>query len=110
MRSSVDVSSSCRFRKFWLALRSGYASATANRLFERAGQHVLGLRLLGRAPRALMALARALRDGLERAPLVGGVALHRLDQVRDEVVAALELHVDLRPRVVDPVAPLTRPL
>ena len=40
---------------------------------------------------------------LEGARLVGGVALHRLDEVRDEVVPALELHVDLRPRVVDPV-------
>ena len=40
-------------------------------------------------------------DRFERAPLVRGVALDRLDQVGDEVVAALELHVDLRPGVVD---------
>jgi len=34
---------------------------------------------------------------------VGGVALDRLHQVRDQVVAPLELDVDLRPGVVDPV-------
>ena len=33
----------------------------------------------------------------EGLPLVGGVPLDGLDEVRDEVVPALELHVDLRP-------------
>ena len=37
--------------------------------------------------------------------LVGGVALHGLDQVGDEVEPALQLHVDLRPGVLDLVAP-----
>jgi hypothetical protein len=37
---------------------------------------------------------------------VGGVALHGLDQVRDEVVAPLQLHVDLRPRALDLVPQL----
>jgi hypothetical protein len=37
---------------------------------------------------------------------VGGVALHRLDQVRDEVVPPLELHVDAAPGLVDLVARL----
>ena len=46
---------------------------------------------------------RACDDRFERRLLVGGVALDRLDQVRDQVVPALELHADLRPRVVDPV-------
>jgi hypothetical protein len=32
------------------------------------------------------------------------VALHGLDQVRDEIVAALELHVDAAPGLVDLVA------
>ena len=44
------------------------------------------------------------RHGLERLALVGGVALDGLDEVRDQVVAAPELHVDLRPRVLGPVA------
>jgi hypothetical protein len=43
-------------------------------------------------------------DRLERLALVRGVALHRLDQVRDQVIAALQLDVDLRPRVLDAVA------
>src|SRR4051812_7399805 len=66
---------------------------------QRAAQHVLGLGLL---------LWRAGRHGrvagcdhrLEGLALVGGVALDGLDQVRDEVVAPLELHVDLRPGVL----------
>ena len=55
---------------------------------------------------AAMADVAGLDDGLEGLPLVGGVALHRLDQVGDEVVAALELHVDLGPGVLDPVPQL----
>ena len=41
-----------------------------------------------------------LDDGLERFALVLDVALDGLDQVRDEVVAARELHVDLREGVL----------
>ena len=52
--------------------------------------------------RALRVRAR-LGDGLERAALVLGVAPHRLDEVRDQVPAPLQLHLDLRPRVVDAV-------
>ena len=105
MRSSVEVSSSCKRRKFWFALRSGYASASAKSWRQRAGEHVLGLGLLLRP--GLLRL-RSPRCGPRPPPracwrLVRGVALHRLDQVRDEVVPALELHVDLRPRGVDPV-------
>src|SRR5258706_39645 len=39
-------------------------------------------------------------DALERALLVLRVALDRLHEVGDQVVAALELHVDLGPRVL----------
>ena len=42
-----------------------------------------------------------LGDLLEGLPLMGGVALHGLHEVRDEVAAALELHLDLRPGLVD---------
>ena len=52
--------------------------------------------------RLLRAGAR-LGHGLERPALVRRVALHRLDEVRDEVPAPLELHLDLRPGVVDAV-------
>ena len=46
-----------------------------------------------------------LDHGVERLALVGGVALDGLDEVGDEVEAALELDVDLRPGVLDLVAP-----
>jgi hypothetical protein len=36
-----------------------------------------------------------LDDGIERALLVRGVALDGLDQVRDQVVALLELNIDV---------------
>src|SRR5213082_2476692 len=55
------------------------------------------------ALRSGYASARA-HDRVERAALVGGVALHRLDQVRDQVRAALELHVDVRPRLLGSLA------
>ena len=45
-----------------------------------------------------------LGDGLERLALVLDVALGGLDQVRNQVVAALELHVNLRVGVLEAVA------
>ena len=66
---------------------------------ERRGEHVLGLRLLLHALRLLCRRPR-LRDLVERPALVGGVALDRLHEVRDQVVAAPELDVDLRPGVL----------
>src|SRR3972149_6205483 len=50
------------------------------------------------------------RDLLEQLALVGGVAADGLHQVRDQVVAAAELDVDLRPAVVDPVAERDEPV
>ena len=47
-----------------------------------------------------------LRPAFERARLVRGIALDRLDEVRDEVETALQLHVDLRPGVIHHVAEL----
>ena len=43
---------------------------------------------------------RALIDRFQRFPLVLDVALGHLDQVRDQVVAPLQLHVDLREGVL----------
>ena len=45
-------------------------------------------------------------DGCEGLRLVGGISPHGRDEVRDKIVAAPELHVDLRPGVVHPVAQL----
>src|SRR5437899_271579 len=44
------------------------------------------------------------RDRLENLALVLGVAFRHLDEVRDEVVAPLQLYLDLRPRAVDRLA------
>src|SRR4029077_9752335 len=48
--------------------------------------------------------AACLHHRVERLALVLQVALDRLDQVRDQVVAAPELDVDLRERVLEAVA------
>jgi hypothetical protein len=56
----------------------------------------------GRAPWP----AARLDDVLERAALVRGVALDRLDEVADEVVPAGELDVDLAPGLLHQVAQL----
>jgi len=71
-------------------------------LAERAGQHVLRCRLLGRALGSDRGVPR-LHHRLQRAALVGGVSLYRLDQVGDQVVAQLELHIDVGERLADPL-------
>ncbi len=69
---------------------------------ERRAEDPFRGRGLGGPLRPLGVRAR-LGHGLERAALVLRVAAHRLDEVRDQVPAPLELHLDLRPRVVDAV-------
>src|ERR1043165_3491691 len=89
-------------------------------LAEHAGQRALGLAQLlhrrwiaGRGGRseggALCGIAR-LDHRLERLALVLNVALRRLDQVRNQVVAALELHVDLREGVLEAVPERDQPV
>ena len=51
-------------------------------------------------PSAAIASVRASVDGLERGPLVRRVALHRFHQHGDQVVAAAQGDVDLRPAVL----------
>ena len=67
---------------------------------ERGAEDALGLGGLARCLRLLRTRTR-LRHGLEGLALVRRVALHGLDEVRDQVPAPLELHLDLRPCVVD---------
>ena len=43
-------------------------------------------------------------DLLKRARLMRGVAFHRFDQIGNKVATSLQLHVDLRPGVVDHIA------
>ena len=80
-------------------------SACAELLHRR---RVARRRSRGRGAR-LRGIAR-LDHRLERLALVLDVALHRLDQVRNQVVAALELHVDLRERVLEAVAQRDQPV
>ena len=54
--------------------------------------------------RRLLERSARLRHLLEDAALVRRIAAHRLDEVRDEVAAALELDVDVRPAGVRLVA------
>ena len=70
---------------------------------ERAGELVFGGGDLRRSLRRHRRIAR-LDDVVERAALVAGVALHGLDQVRDQIVALLELHVDVGKGLTDALA------
>jgi len=45
-------------------------------------------------------IGASLGDGLERLALVRHVTLHRLHEVRNEIGAALELHIDSRPSLL----------
>src|SRR5262245_3373500 len=68
----------------------------AGRLGLGLGARLGGLRRHGRAAGA--------HHLVERSALVRGVAPHRLDQVGHQIGAALELHVDVRPRFLGPLA------
>src|SRR6201999_4205865 len=70
---------------------------------KRAGKLVLGGRDLRGSLRRDRGGAR-LDDVVERAALMRRIALHRLDQVRNQIVALLELHVDIGKRLVDALA------
>ncbi len=63
---------------------------------QRLGQQVLRLRLFHRPLRGDR-LGAQLGDALQHLPLVAHVASHRLDQVGNQVIAALELSVDVSP-------------
>jgi hypothetical protein len=73
-------------------------------------QHVLALGLLRRGLAGRHGTSSGLDDILERAALVGCVALDRLDEVADEVVPAGELDVDLAPASCTRLRSLMRPL
>ena len=52
----------------------------------------------------LLRLGAQANDALQRVALVCGIAAHRLDQVRDQLVAAVQLDIDLTPRFLNEVA------
>ena len=69
---------------------------------ERAGQHAFSAAAFcRRCPAPLIAALRAWITASSVPLLVRGVALHGLDQVRDQVVALLQLHVDVGEGLVD---------
>ena len=76
---------------------------------ERAAQLVLGGGDLRRSLRRHRRVA-GLDHVVERAALVAGVALHGLDQVRDQIVALLELHVDVGKGLADALAERDQPV
>ena len=79
-----------------LAFRSGIRLGDGEQATECLAQDSFGGGRLGRPLRSRCGGTR-LRHGLEGAALVRCVALDRLDEVRDQVAAPLELHLDLGP-------------
>src|SRR2546426_1159817 len=79
------------------ALLSGGAEANLGHF--TLGGHASGFALGGGALRGHGAVARV-DDSLERALLVSGIALDRFHHVGDQVVAALELHINVGPGVI----------
>ena len=106
-RCSASSAWSCW--KFSLARSSGYASATAKSR-PIAAVSAFSACAWSATPSASWARVRAAVTSSNVATLVRGVALHGLDEVRDQVVAAAELHVDLRPRVLGAVAQPDEPV
>jgi len=98
---------------FWLALIR-VVLGEREQASERAGKALLGLHkpfhgfgiagILGGLLLGLLGLVAGLDDRLEGLTLMPQVALGRFHQVGDQVVAALELHVDLGEGVLEPVA------
>ncbi len=99
MSVSRDSSERCRSWKFWLALRSGYDFGEREQRAQRRSQRVLGLPRRGRPadPHRSHRTAARLDHLLERLPLVLRVALDGFDQIADQIMASLELHLDVGP-------------
>ena len=93
---SRSDSSDLELLEVLVGLEVGIGFAQRKQLPERPGQRILGRRLRGDACRLRRHRGIARLDhGFERAALVAGIALHRLDQIGDEVVALLHLYVDV---------------
>src|SRR6185312_8800661 len=72
------------------------------KLPQRSAEHVFRRDLLLDARRGDSHIAR-LDDRLQRPALVRGVSLYRLHQIGDQVVALLELHIDVGEGLVGPL-------
>ena len=84
-------------------LELGVVLCNGEQLPEGGHERTLGGRLCGRGPGRAGRERPRPRDLLEHLALVRRVALHGLDQVRDQVVPAPQLGVDVRPRIADEV-------
>lgn len=90
-------------RKVGVRLKIGVSLGHSEELAQGAGQHVVGFHLgFGRGG-AHGGVARVDHGG-KRVLLVFSVALDGLDQVGDQVVAALQLRVDVLPGVINAIA------
>ena len=86
-------------------LEVGVGLRDGKQVLQRTGEEAVGLHLaFGR--RRVHDGGASLGNLLERAAFVGSIAFDGLDEVRDEVETALQLHVDLRPGVIHHVAEL----
>jgi len=81
-------------------LQIGIGFGDGHQSREGAAQFAFGFYFVGRDGDA-GGFGAGVDDGLQGSFLVGGVAFDRVDEVRNEVVAALELHVNLRPGIFD---------
>src|SRR5262245_7618894 len=86
-------------RKAFNGAKLGIRLGQREETLERAGEHVFRLRFVDRAGCRHCAIA-SVNDRFERSFFVPSIALDRFDEVGDQVVAALELHVDVGPGVV----------
>ena len=90
-------------RKVGVRLKIGVSLGHGEELAQRTGQHVVRFHLGLGCGGTHGGVARVDHGG-KRVLLVFGVALDGLDQVRDQVVAALQLRVDVLPGVINAIA------
>ena len=94
---------SLELHKVGVRLKVGVGLGHGKELAQCTGQHVVGFHFGLGGGGAYGGVARVDHGG-ERVLLVLGVALDGLDQVGDQVVAALQLRVDVLPGVIDTIA------
>ena len=110
MRSSVLTSSLLQCEKALARLEVGIVLGDRHQLRDAVAERLLARRLRVRRTVLGHRLGAQRRDGVEHLAFVGGVTLHRAHEVRDQVVAALELGVDVAPRLAHHVAQVHEPV
>lgn len=71
--------------------------------FQRIREHVFGLRLV-RSGTRLHSSSTGRGHFFKHAGFVRSIAFDRIDEIRNQIIAALELHVDIAPGFADAVA------